>query len=347
MIKNYIKNKCIYLTGINKLEIKENKKKINKNDVLVKINECGICSSDLKFIYTGSRIKNYPIILGHEIAGTIGKNKHVVFGAEAPCGKCNSCRKLKEDTNLCDKPLSVGSNFDGGFAQYFSINKKVLSKIPHIIYKRKRPIKYGSLAESLACVINGLEITNFKKNNSIAIIGAGYMGLLFTALAKIKNAKQISVIDFDQKRLNIAKNLGANNLIHIKKNQKNIVRRVLLPTNNLGYDTVISANGNPYAHEMACKLVGKKGVVNLFGGIPKDIDKKVKIDSNSIHYKQAYITGSFSSNQQHLEKAFYIIKNKMIDFSKLVTSYADYDNFKEKIKLLKNNKEIKSIFSPN
>ena len=91
LIKNYIKNKCIYLTDKNKLEIKENKKKINKNDVLVKINECGICSSDLKFIYTGSRIKNYPIILGHEIAGTIGKNKHVVL--------VNGGNKLKKIQN--------------------------------------------------------------------------------------------------------------------------------------------------------------------------------------------------------------------------------------------------------
>lgn len=348
MLKNkYISKKSIYLTGINKFKINEKLQKIDTEQVLVKVDSCGICSSDLKFIYTGSRIKKYPIILGHEISGTIGKNQHIVFGAEAPCGKCVSCKKLKKDTNLCDNPISVGSNFDGGFSNYFSINKKILSKIPHVTYRSKKKLKYASLAESLACVINGLEITNFKKKKNIVIIGAGYMGLLFVALSKINKAKNISVLDFDKKRLKIAKSLGANNLFKISKNNKGIINKILKPTNNVGYDAVISANGNIKAHELACKLVAKKGVINLFGGIPKNITKKLKIDANFIHYKQAIITGSFSSNQDHLEKAFKIIKNKSIDFSKIVTSYANYDNFTDKIRLLKNKKEIKSIFKPN
>jgi|TARA_B110000027_G_scaffold133853_1_gene163598 L-iditol 2-dehydrogenase len=347
LTNRFIKNKSIYLTGINKFKIEESKKRISKKDLLIKVEACGICSSDLKFIYTGSRIKKYPVVLGHEIAGTIGKNKYIILGAEAPCLKCPSCKKLKKDTNLCDNPISIGSNFDGGFANYFSINKKVLSKLPHIIYKSKKSLKYGSLAESLACVINGLEITNFKKKQSIAIIGAGYMGLLFVALSKIEKAKNISVIDFDKSRLKIAKKLGANNLFEIKKNDKNIINKILQPTKDTGYDVVISANASLNAHELACKLVGKRGTINLFGGIPKNINKKLQIDANFIHYKQATITGSFSSNQKHLDKAFKIIKNKSIDFSKLVTSYANYNNFKNKIKLLKNKKEIKSIFRPN
>ena len=348
MLKNkYILKKSIFLNGINRLNIDEKLCRIDKHQVLVKVDSCGICSSDLKFIYTGSRIKKYPIILGHEISGSIGKNKHIIFGAEAPCGKCVSCKKLKGDTNLCDNPISVGSNFDGGFSNYFSINKKILSKIPHVTYKSKTKLKYGSLAESLACVINGLEITNFKKKQNIVIIGAGYMGLLFVALSKIKKAKNISIVDFDKKRLKIAKTLGANNIFTISKKDKNIIDKILKPTKGVGYDAVISANGSLKAHELACKLIAKKGTINLFGGIPKNIDNKLKIDANFIHYKQAIITGSFSSNQNHLKKAFKIIKNKSIDFSKIVTSYANYDNFKDKIKLLKNKKEIKSIFKPS
>ena len=344
---NYISKKSVYLTGINKFKIDEKFQKIDKNKILIKVDSCGICSSDLKFIYTGSRIKKYPIILGHEISGSIGKNKHIVFGAEAPCGSCISCKKLKKDTNLCDNPISVGSNFDGGFSNYFAIDKKILSRIPHITYKSKTKLKYASLTESLACVINGLEITNFKKKQNIVIIGAGYMGLLFVALSKIKKAKNISIIDFDKKRLKIAKKLGANNIFTISKKEKNLLNKILKPTKNIGYDAVISANGNLKAHELACKLVAKRGVINLFGGIARNIDDKLKIDANFIHYKQAVITGSFSSNQNHLKKAFEIIKNKSIDFSKIVTSYANYDNFKDKIKLIKNKKEIKSIFIPN
>ena len=340
-----ITRKSIYLTGINKLKVFQKNIPIKKNELVVKVDSCGICSSDLKFISSGSRIKKYPIILGHEISGKIGKDKFIVLGAEIPCKKCNSCKTLANFSNLCNAPISVGSNFDGGFSNYFILDKKLLPRVPHVIYKSKKSLKYASLSESLACVINGLEITNFKKNQSIVILGAGYMGLLFVALAKIKKAKFISVVDFNKKRLKIAKSLGANYLISPNKNIKKNIDKILKPTDKLGYDAVISATSSLRAHELSCKLVGKNGTVNLFGGIPKN-NEKIKIDSNFIHYKQAKITGSFSSNQSHLDKAFKIIKNNLIDFSKIVTSYSNFKNFENKVKLLKNRKEIKSIFKP-
>ena len=340
-----IKKKSIYLKKIKQLEIKDEIKKINKNELLVKVDSCGICSSDLKFIYTGSRIKKFPLILGHEISGTIGKNKHIIFGAEIPCKKCPTCKK-KRLGNLCDNPQSVGSNFDGGISNYFIIKKSLLKKIPHIIYKKKKVLKYASLAESLACVINGLELTNFKKGSSVVIIGAGYMGLLFTALSKIKKAKQILVIDFDKKRLKLAKKLGANKTFKPSLNDKNLTKKILKFSYGNGFDTVISANNNVDSHNLACNLVAKGGYVNIFGGIPKNKSNKISIDVNFIHYRQAFISGSFSSNQIHLEKAFRIIKNNSIDFSKIITSYANFDNFMKKIKLLKNRKEIKVLFKP-
>ncbi len=341
-----INRKSIYLTGVNKLKVLQKKQTIKNNELVVEVDTCGICSSDLKFIFSGSRIKKYPIILGHEISGKIGKNKFIVFGAEIPCKKCDSCKRLNNLTNLCNNPTSVGSNFDGGFSNYFVLKKKLLPKVPHVIYKSKKSLKYASLSESLACVINGLEITNFKKNQSIVIIGAGYMGLLFVALAKLKKAKFITVVDLNNKRLKIAKSLGANYAIKPTNNITKTISAILKPSKNLGYDAVISATSNLKAHELSCKLVGKNGTVNLFGGIPNNTDKKLKIDSNFIHYMQAKITGSFSSNQSHLTKAFKIIKNNSIDFSKIITSYTNFDNFKKRVKLLKERKEIKSIFRP-
>lgn len=358
MNKKFLKKTSIYLTDIEKLKIKQENKFIQKDDVIIKVNSCGICSSDLKFYFTGSRIKKFPIILGHEISGTIIQrdkksnfketNKKIVFGAEAPCGKCESCINSKYDTNLCDNPIAIGSNYDGGFSNYFIINKKILKKIPHIIYRSRREIKYAALSESLACVVNGVEITNLRKNQNVAIIGAGYMGLLFVGLAKIYGAKKILVIDLNKKRLRLAKKLGATDIfLSPNLNQDLIIKKITNKTKISSFNVVISANGNIKSHELACGLVGKKGYVNLFGGIPKNLSKKVTIDSNIIHYKQAFITGSFSSAQSHLNKAFKIIRNKSIDFSKIVTSTSTFANLNKKLYKLKNQKEIKSIFIPN
>lgn len=357
MNNRILKKISIYLIAKEKIKIKQENKLIQKDDVIIKINSCGICSSDLKFYFTGSRIKKFPIILGHEISGKIIEidkksnfketNKKIVFGAEAPCKKCQSCINSKYDTNLCDKPISIGSNYNGGFSNYFILKKKILKRLPHIIYRSKKEIEYIALSESLACVVNGFEVTNFKKNQTVAIIGAGYMGLLFVSLAKIYGAKKILVIDLNKKRLQLAKTLGATDIfLSSNLNEEIIIKKIINKTRISEFNVVVSANGNIKSHELACSLVGKKGFVNLFGGIPRNLNKKITIDSNMIHYKQASITGSFSSTQSHLEKAFKIIKNKSIDFSKIVTSTVTFDSFKDKLYKLRNQKEIKSIFIP-
>ena len=346
--------KSIYLEGVNKLEIKKDIIEIKKNNIVIRVDACGVCSSDLKFIYSSHRIKKYPVILGHEIAGTIMRNNgqkkmtesksRIVLGAEIPCGKCESCKKLKI-SNLCDNPSSVGSNFDGGFTNYLVLKKDIYNKIPKIIYKSKNKIKFAALSESIACVLNGLETISFTKKNTIAIIGAGYMGLLFVALSKILGAKKILVIDFDEKRLKIAKKLGAHNTCKISNDsQKSTIEKIYKINKTISYDRVVSANSNIKSHELACTLVAKKGSVNLFGGVLKN--KKIMIDPNIIHYKEAVISGSFSSNISHLKKAFSIIRNNSINFSHIVSSYTNYKGFRSKITVLKKQKEIKSIFLP-
>ena len=321
---NIIKNKSIDLIKNKKIKVVEKNIKFNdKKNVYIKVDSCGICSSDLKFIQSGSRIKKFPITLGHEISGSISKNKKVILCAEVPCGKCHICKKYSGLTNLCDNPLSIGSSFNGGFANYFIVDKKTFKKIPKIIYKGKT-LDYGSLAESIACVINGLEVAEFKKGKSLAIVGAGYMGLLFVSIAKLLKSKKISVIDYDQKRLNLAKKLGADHIFKTKISNDTPINKILKPTFLNGYESVISANSNKNSHQFSIKLASKKGTVNIFGGTPKN--KNISFDTNYVHYREVKISGSFSSNISHLKKAYKIIKSRKIVFSKIVSSYANFQN---------------------
>ena len=117
--------KSIDLIKNKKLKIVEKKVRINKKEnIYIKVESCGICSSDLKFIKTGSRIKKFPITLGHEISGKISNSKNVILCAEVPCKKCYYCKNLTNNTNLCSNPVSIGSNFNGGFSNYFIVKKK-------------------------------------------------------------------------------------------------------------------------------------------------------------------------------------------------------------------------------
>ena len=196
---NTIINKSIYLTGLNTLKIKKISKKISQQDIVIKIESCGICSSDLKFISTGSRIKKYPIILGHEISGTVYKipknfknikvGNRIVFGAEIPCNKCASCKKFNDDSNLCDNPMSVGSNIDGGFSNYFIINKEIFNSMPYVVYQNKKYDRYDCLSESLACVLNGMEVCNFKKKKYYSHHRGRIYGFTFCMYSKNNESK--------------------------------------------------------------------------------------------------------------------------------------------------------------
>jgi len=351
-----INKKNLNLIGIKNLKFASEIRRVKKTEDLFKVKECGVCSSDLKFIFTGSRIKSFPIVLGHELLAVkmiynVSKKKFVetkqntVFGAEIPCKKCESCLK-KNPSNMCNKPLSVGSNINGGFSNYFIINKKILKNIPQINFK-KRQIKNICLSESVACVINALKIIDTKKKNSILIIGSGYMGLLFVNIAKIYGLKKITVLDLDKKRLNIAKKLGASNTILVKnKLDKKIKKKLFMITNGQGFDRVISSNSSIESHEFSINQAAKLGKINLYGGLPKQNLNKLKIDPNFIHYNQISITGSFSSNQDDLKEAFRMISKKKIKFDLMNIKNLSFSNFPKEINNLKNKKYIKCIFKP-
>ena len=101
--------KALRLISPGNLKLLNNVKvpKVSDNSILLKVNYCGICSSDIKFIDKSHRIKKYPITLGHEISGTIEKigkkvkhfkkNDKLILGAEIPCGNCYFCKTIRSD----------------------------------------------------------------------------------------------------------------------------------------------------------------------------------------------------------------------------------------------------------
>lgn len=344
-------NKAIKLVAPKKVKQCNEEINFKRKSVLIKVLNCGICSSDIKFIFKNSRIKKFPITLGHEISGEIEsvgdkvkkfkKGQKIVLGAEIPCQKCFKNKSI--ENNLCNNPLSIGSIVDGGFAKYIILEENDLIRCPKIIYHSKKEINYICLSESVACVVNGLESVNFDRNKSILILGSGYMGLLFILISSFFKNKNIFIADYDKKRLSIAKKLKAKTILLTKnklKNEKNILKKI----KNLRYDIVISANSNFYSHKSCINFVKNNGYINYYGGLANN--KKFHIDINHIHYKQIKLTGSFSSNQIHLNKAFQIIKKNNDKIRYLITSYANFSNFKKKALSLKKQNDIKIIFTP-
>ena len=117
-------------------------------------------------------------------------------------------------------------------------------------------------------------------------------------------------------------------------------------TDGFGGDFIFTACPSIKAHELSIEMVAKRGVINLFGGLPKDAPK-LSFYSNLIHYKEAYITGSHGSTPKQHAKAVELINSGKIDLSILVTHEYKIDNIKEAYAMAASGDGIKVIIKPN
>src|SRR5271168_1130001 len=158
-------------------------------ELVVRVGAALTCGTDLKVFRRGyhARMIVPPALFGHEMAGTVveaGENvtefapgDHVVALNSAPCGACYFC--LRDQENLCDDLLFN----NGAYAEYIRIPARIVAKntlcIPAGV-----PLEHAALTEPLACVVRGLEESGARPGDTIAVIGAGPIGLMFIHAAE-------------------------------------------------------------------------------------------------------------------------------------------------------------------
>ncbi len=295
------------------------------NQILFKINYCGVCGSDLAMLKIGSDRINSNTILGHEIVGTVikvgksVKNKNLInnkfcLGADIKFNclkKKNVCKYCKNDNaNLCIYPKALGHEINGGFASFLLIDHLTFKNTPK--FKIPKGVKLHpkyALTEPLACCINAFNKVYDRNKNSILIFGLGPMGYLLGKLAINLGYKKIIYIESNSKRKMLVKNLNEKNFILIKDFQSLKKSKII---NNI--NQVFVACKSIDAVKCALSLGLKNYQVNLFSGIK--IEKKIGVSADFIHYNQITITGTHGSTFDDFKKAFKMLLNKKIEIKK-------------------------------
>jgi L-iditol 2-dehydrogenase len=294
--------------------------------MVLKVKACAICGSDHRIFCEGNARILAPRILGHEIAGEVvdigeGVSRFafgdsVSVGADIPCGKCIQC--LAGRGNCCETNLAIGYQFNGGFAEYVKIEPIVVELGPIQKFDNHLSFQLAALAEPLACCLNGYERCAYQPGSTIAIFGAGPIGLMLAMLGRQKDAAKIFVIEpAEYRRIRAAEITGVE---IIDPTHVDPVAVVMAQTDGLGADTIFTACPAVEAHEQAIAMVAPRGVVNLFGGLPKDAPA-ISLLSNHIHYREASITGSHGSTPAQHKAALELIEGGEIDLSPLVTHH--------------------------
>ncbi len=242
-------------------------------EVVVKVAACGICGTDLN-LFIGKRPRgwkiSFPFQMGHELSGiihTVGEGvpdepglrvgDRVVPDGRLPCGYCRYCRRGHE--NLC---VDAGYTA-GGFGQYAVYPFRNLVKVPDGV-----DLVEAAFAEPLACCINGNnKLMDVPIGGIGVVIGTGPIGLIHVQLLRSRGM-QVIAIDQKERRLAVAKDLGANHVILAEKPfefDPELVGKVMDLTGGFGADVVVSAAGlDPLGAGRGVPDVGQDGPGSLF-----------------------------------------------------------------------------------
>ncbi len=341
--------KAAMLYGVKDLRIESvDTPEIGNGELLVKVKAATTCGTDLKIYQRGyvSGVIKLPTIFGHEWAGDVAevgkgvsyfqKGMRVRAGNSSPCLRCYMCQK--GNFNLCEDMMWLW----GAYAEYIKVPQRIVmlntQVIPdHVTYEE------AAVTEPLACVLHGVEEARVKLGDTVAIIGAGPIGLLHLLTAKKMGAGKVIISDTVDERLKLAEKLGADKTINAK--QEDTVKKTKKLTDGYGADVVIEAIGLPATWEQALKMVRKGGTVLEFGGCPPGTE--IKVSTEQLHYGETTVMGAFHTTPAHFRKALNLIASGTINVKPLITNKMKLADLKQAFEQLTTSKtDIKIAIQP-
>jgi D-arabinitol dehydrogenase (NADP+) len=259
-------------------------------DVLIRVAAAGLCGTDLH-IYRGEYEARYPIIPGHEFAGTVaavgaGVNQfHVGQRVAADpnifCHQCTYCRR--EMHNQCLDLRAIGVTTDGAFAEYVLAPQTVVYEIGDL------PFDQAAFIEPLSCVVYGMQRARPDPGDRVLLFGAGPMGCLLAQVLRRSGAAQLVVVDRVAERLALAGQLGATDVVEAD-DALDAHLRALSPR---GYDFVIDATGVPAVVERAFAYLCPRATLFVFGVCPNDAG--ISIRPYDVFRNDWRVIGSFAT----------------------------------------------------
>lgn len=318
--------------------------KINPDELLVKVIASGICGSDVLEWY---RIKKAPIVLGHEIAGEIvevGINvkkykagDRVFVSHHIPCNTCHYC--LNGNHTACETLHTT--NYDpGGFAEYLRVPPLNVDRGVFVL-PDEVTFEEGTFVEPLACVLRGQRVARFRQGQSVLVLGSGISGLLHIMLARAQGAGRIIATDINSYKLDAAKRLGADEVIHADEDVPARVNEI----NDRLVDLVIVCTGAFKAFTQALKSVDRGGTVLFFAATDPSIELPVPV--NEFWRNGITLLPSYGNSPYDATVAIELIRAKRVAVSELITHRLPLKETQKGFKLVAESSEsIKVIIEP-
>jgi L-iditol 2-dehydrogenase len=322
---------------------------IGPGEVLVRIDTCGICGTDLKKIHTGSH--SAPRVFGHEMAGTIAAIGDKVNGFAVgdrvmafhhiPCGHCFYCRKHTfaqcETYKLVGTTAGLGLAAGGGFAQYIRVMDWIvgdgitpagLIHIPDDI-----PFEQAAFIEPVNTCFKAIKLLDLQADDTVLVIGQGSIGIILAALAAQTGATVLTS-DMYPERHAIAMNYGLN---HPLDARGDVVAAAKDATEGRGADVALVAVGADKLIQQAMDSIRPGGRVMLFASTQHGI---APFDPAAVCMDEKALMGSYSASvaiqQEGIDLVFEGYRSGKLDFTKLISHRFALDEAAKAVHLASN-----------
>ena len=287
------------------------------HDVLLRVKACAICGGDLHIFKGKHPLASLPVAVGHELSGEvievgksvsrISRGDRVAVEPVIPCGKCHFC--LRGEYHLCQDIRYQYSAGQGGFTPFFVVSENWVHRLPDFLSYEE-----GALLEPLAVAVHAARKAQIEMGHTVAIFGAGGIGLLLLQVARASGCAKVFITDLSEHRLKTAEFFGA--ALALPPGKEDPVERILRETGGFGVDRSFEAVGlEKTLHQAAASL--KKGGIAVLIGFFED-PHQVTFPVNLFVQREIQIRGS-RGYCWDFQVAMEFLRNKKVKLEPLIS----------------------------
>jgi NADPH2:quinone reductase len=301
------------MTEVGHMELQEiDRPDVTGDDVLIDVGACGVCMTDYH-IYHGSFAVDTPVVLGHESAGEVAAvgpdvtrvevGDRVALNPSIPCGQCRYCQDGQ--TNLCEDMISTGGAGDkvrdGSFAEYLAVPERGVEPVGEL------SIRTAALSEPYACCVHAVDRANLTSGDTVAVVGAGPIGLLTIRELRNRGAGEIVVSEIDPDRRDLALSSGADEAVD--PTAGDAVEAVHDAVGDV--DVSMEIVGKPQTIEQTHRMTAKGGRTVIVGVPPQD--STIEVNPFDIYYHEIDLVGTFALTPESFRRAIVGLRNGRVE----------------------------------
>lgn len=314
-------------------------------EILVRVAACGICHTDLHYIDHGVKTFKTPVILGHEVSGTVSslgsgvtqfrEGDRVLLPAVFACGACRLCRTGRE--NICEKMRMLGNHIDGAYAEYVVAPAKDCFSLPPEIPLTDACLIGDAMSTPYHAVKNRARV---RIGDTVAIFGCGGVGINAVQFAALAGGHVIAV-DIDDHKLEVARRFGARDTLNARSVER--VDKELKKRTSGGVDIALEVIGKPETIRAAYDSIRPGGRLCSVGYS----SEAVSIAFSRMMFFELEVVGSLGCRPSDYPEIIQLVRDSRVQLAPLVTGRYSLDDIFKGFDALRRGEGLRGIVIPN